>query len=123
MPDTEGVPQLSVAVGNAKLTGTQRPFVDAAVLFVGHVVPKLGAVTSPKQTSCVTVITKEQVLLLFRASVAVYVTVVVPTGKQPPFVKPTVGLVTKAKVGIEQLSVADAAVQVVAAQVVAVTLD
>ena len=46
VPDTEGVPQLSVAVGAVKLTATQRPFVDAPVLLVGQVVPKLGGVTS-----------------------------------------------------------------------------
>ena len=33
-----------------------------------------------------------------------------PTGNAPPFVKPTVGLVTKETIGIEQLSVAVGAV-------------
>ena len=46
-----------------------------------------------------------------------------PIGKQPPFVKPTVGAVVKATVGVEQLSVAAAAVQLTVPQVVAVTFD
>jgi hypothetical protein len=48
---TEGVPQLSVAVGAVKLTATQAPLFETAVRLVGQVVPKLGGVTSPKQAS------------------------------------------------------------------------
>ena len=71
VPDTEGIPQLSVAVGAAKLTATQAPFVDTAVLLVGQVAPKLGGVTSPEQASTDTVTAKEHVEKLPFASVAV----------------------------------------------------
>jgi hypothetical protein len=65
----------------------------------------------------VTVTVKLHVLLLFLASTALYVTVVVPIGNAPPFVKPVVGLVAKDTEGVLQLSVAVGAVQVATAVV------
>ena len=57
-----------------------------------------------------TVTVKLHVAVLFLASVAVYLTVVVPIGNAPPFVKPAVGLVVKETIGILALSVAVGAV-------------
>ena len=75
---------------------------------------------SPPVLCCVTVMVKRQVAVLFLASVAVYLTVVVPIGNAPPFVKPVVALVVKITEGVEQLSVAVGAVQDAIAVVVAV---
>ena len=70
VPDTEGVPQLSVAVGAVKLTATHKPFADAPVLLVGQVVPKLGGVTSFAQ-ALTNVTVKLHVLVKPLLSVAV----------------------------------------------------
>ena len=63
---------------------------------------------------------KLHVAVLFLASVAVYLTVVVPSGNVPPFVKPVVGLVVKITEGVVQLSVAVGAVHDAMVVVVAV---
>ena len=107
---TEGGVQLSVAVGAVQLTNAVVPVVAKGVL-AGHTV-KTGGVISVKQGSIyVTLTLKLHVAVLFLASVAVYLTVVVPIGNAPPFVKPTVGLVANVTEGVVQLSVAVGAVQ------------
>ena len=104
---TEGVPQLSVAVGAVHEATAFVPVV-VKLIFAGQAV-KTGFRMSVAQPS-LTMTLKLHVAVLFLASVAVYVTVVVPIGNAPPLVRLTVGLVTKATIGIPQLSVAVGAV-------------
>ena len=116
---TEGVVQLSVAVGAVH----EAIAVVVAVvkfIFVGHAVNTGGTLSVAQLLDWVTVTVKLHVAVLFLASVAVYLMVVVPIGNAPPFVKPTVGLVVKDTDGVVQLSVAVGAVQDAIAVVVAV---
>lgn len=108
--DTVGVPQLSVAVGAVQDATAVVPAVVKA-LFAGHAV-STGAIASVAQEFvCVTTTSKLQVDILFEPSIAIYVTVVVPIGNAPPFVKAIVGLVVNVKTGVPQLSVAVGVVQ------------
>ena len=115
---TEGVVQLSAAVGAVHEALAQLPVVVKFML-VGQFV-NVGAVASVAQgstTTFVTVTVKTQVAMLPFASVALYVIVVVPTGKHEPIPKPEVGAEVTDTEGVVQLSVAVGAVQVAFAQV------
>ena len=102
----DGVEQLSVAVGEFHDVFAVRPAVVTLILTGQAKIT--GGVTSVLHAPVwVTVTLKPHVDLLFLASVAVYVTVLVPNGNAPPFVKPTVGLVVKVKDGVAQLSFAN----------------
>ena len=106
---TEGGVQLSVAVGAVQLAVAVVPVVVKLILAEQAV--KTGGIISVAQGSInVTMTLKLHVAVLFLASVAVYLTVVVPIGNAPPFVKPAVGLVVKETMGILALSVAVGAV-------------
>jgi hypothetical protein len=117
--ETVGVPQLSDAVGAVQLAIAQL-LVVVKLIFVGQLV-KVGGVASVSHGSVlVTVTVKEQVAELPFASVALYETVVVPTGKHEPIPKPDVGEVVKDTVGVPQLSDAVGAVQLAIAQLLVV---
>jgi hypothetical protein len=106
--DTEGVLHASVAVG-AVQDATAVVVAVVKFLFVGQAV-NVGGVTSFVQ-GFVTFTLKLHIDILFAASIAMYVTIVVPVGNTPPFVKPVVGIVVKDTEGTVQLSVAVGAVQ------------
>ena len=108
--DTIGIVQLSVPVGAVQLANAVVPFV-VKLIFEGQAVKTGGIISVAHGSINVTVTVKLHVAVLFLASVAVYLTVVVPIGNAPPFVKPTVGLVAKVMEGVVQLSVAVGAVQ------------
>jgi hypothetical protein len=117
--DTEGVVQLSVAVGGIQVAMAVVPAVVKAI-FAGQA-DNTGGVTSVVHgLVCVTTTLNLHVAVLFFASVAVYVTVLVPIGKAPPLVKPAVALVAKDTEGVVQLSVAVGGIQVAMAVVPAV---
>jgi hypothetical protein len=104
--DIEGFEQLSVAVGAVQFAVTLAPVV-VKLIFWGQLA-NVGGVTSlahGSTTICVTLTLKVHVERLLRASVAVYVTVVVPIGKVAPLKK------LLDMVGVEQLSLAVGAVQ------------
>jgi hypothetical protein len=111
--DTEGVPQLSVAVGAVQVAIAAVSDVVLAI-FTGQAV-KTGNVVSLTH-GFVTVTVNEQVALLLLASVAVYTTVVTPILNASPEVYV---LDTE---GVPQLSVAVGAVQVAIAAVSDVVL-
>ena len=87
---TVGVPQLSVAVAAAQLTFQQVPAaVGVLTIFAGQTIT--GGVTSVAHgstTICVTTTLNVQRAVLPLASVAIYFTRVVPSGKQEPFAPP-----------------------------------
>ena len=115
--DTEGVVQLSVAVGAVHEALAQVPVV-VKLMFDGQLA-NVGGVASVAQgstTTFVTVTVKTQVAILPLASVALYVIVVVPTGKHEPIPKPEVGAEVTDTEGVPQLSVAVGAVHVAFAQ-------
>ena len=116
---TEGVEQLSVAVGAVHVAVAE---VVAVVKFIlpGQAVKTGGILSVVQVLDWVTIMLKAQVVVLFLASVAVYVTVVMPIGNALPFVKPVVGCVVKDTEGVEQSSVAVGAVHVAIAVVVPV---
>jgi hypothetical protein len=100
--DTEGVEQLSVAVGSAHVTFTQvsAALVMVAVILAGQLI--VGNILSSLQgltTTRLTVIVKLQDALFPAASVAVWVTVVTPILKQ------SLDLAEQDTEGVEQLSV------------------
>ena len=107
--DTIGIVQLSVPVGAVQLANAVVPFV-VKLIFEGQAVKTGGIISVAHGSINVTVTVKLHVAVLFLASVAVYLTVVVPIGNAPPFVKPAVGLVVKETIGILALSVAVGAV-------------
>ena len=92
----------------------------ALPLFKPHVVAVIVATTFKSEliqgSLLMTVIVKVQVAIFPFASVALYVAVVTPIGKQPPIVKPAVGEVVNISTGVPQLSVAVGATQVATAQ-------
>jgi hypothetical protein len=107
--------QLSVAVGAVHVAVAVVPVVVKEI-FTGQAL-NTGAVVSDRH-GLVTVTVKRHVTLLFLASVAVYITFVVPTGKAAPelWVLDRVGVVV-------QLSVTVGATQVATAVVVAVVKE
>ena len=118
---TVGVEQLSVAVGTVHVATAVVPVV-VLLIFVGQAV-KIGLIISVEHVSKKVIETvKLHVAVLFLASIAVYVTVVVPIGNAPPLVKPVVGLVAKLTMGVEQLSVAVGAIHDAVAVVPVVVL-
>ena len=109
--------QLSEAVGFAQFGVAQVPVV-VKLMLVGQLAI-VGGVASFAHGSTavfVTVTVKIQVATLPFASVALYVTVVVPTGKHEPIPKPAVGAEVTDTEGVEQLSAAVGAVHEALAQ-------
>ena len=106
---------MSVAVGTAQLIVQQEPAaVGVFTMLAGQTIT--GGVTSVAQGSMtifVTTTLNTQIAVLPLASVAMYLTSVVPTGKHEPFAPPK-SCTTE---GVPQLSVAVGAVQDALAQV------